>query len=156
MVNKPKRRKSKDNPYTIDFENNVITFSDSNNVFRYVKVSKEIINNMNENELEDKHFMNQDERYKEYSELTDISLYKRAIKKEELIEDKIINNELINAVRMAVHKLPEKQKRRVILYFFFNKTYKEIAEIENCAIMSVKDSIDVAFKKLRDELREWR
>lgn len=155
-MNKPKRRKSKDNPYTIDFENSVITFSDSNNVFRYVKVSKQIINSMNENELEDKHFMNQDERYKEYSELTDISLYKRAIKEEELIEDKIINNELINAVRMAVHKLPEKQKRRVILYFFFNKTYKEIAEIENCAIMSVKDSIDVAFKKLRDELREWR
>lgn len=155
-MNKPRRRKSKDNPYTIDFENNAITFNDSNNVFRYVKVSKEIINNMNENELEDKHFMNQDERYKEYSELTDISLYKRAIKEEELIEDKIINNELINTVRMAVHKLPEKQKRRVILYFFFNKTYKEIAEIENCAIMSVKDSTDVAFKKLRDELREWR
>lgn len=156
MAERPKRRKYKDNPYTIDIENNIITFNDSTNTFRCIKVSKEIINNMDKNELEDKHFMNQDERYKEQSELNEISLYKRAIKEEESIEDKIINNELKNAVRKAVQKLPEKQKRRVILYFFFNKTYKEIAEMEGCAIMSIKDSIDVAFKKLRTELKDWK
>ena len=49
----------------------------------------------------------------------------------------------------AINKLPDVQRRRIILRYFYNLTLQQIANIENVNKMSVKNSLDVAIKKLR-------
>ena len=59
---------------------------------------------------------------------------------------KIRNDELHNAIA----KLPEVQKRRLILYYFADLTYEKIAEIENCSHPAIIKSINVALKNLKN------
>lgn len=64
---------------------------------------------------------------------------------EEVIETKLLNEDL----KKAINSLSDIQKRRIKMYYFEDKTLREIAEIEHCKIMSVKDSIDVGIKKIK-------
>ena len=73
MVERPKRRKSKDNPYTLlnIEESGVyrISFKDGIGVVKIVEVSKEVYEAFDSFELEDKSQMNKYERYIEQSEV---------------------------------------------------------------------------------------
>ena len=60
----------------------------------------------------------------------------------------------IDALHRAIQKLTEAQKRRVLLYFFEDMTYDQIAVIEGCTKMPVKRSIDQALQKLKKELEK--
>ena len=52
----------------------------------------------------------------------------------------------------AINQLSEKQKRRIKMYFFEDKKFCEIAELEHCAIGSVEDSINNGIKKIKEIL----
>ena len=66
-MNRPKRKKSKDNPYTLLIINNkyYVEFKDVKNILNTVEVTEEQFGAFNEFELEDKSQMNKDERHKE-------------------------------------------------------------------------------------------
>ena len=49
----------------------------------------------------------------------------------------------------AISKLPEVQKRRLLLYFFGDMTYEQIAKMEGCTKRAVKFSVDIAIEKLK-------
>ena len=49
----------------------------------------------------------------------------------------------------AVNSLPEKQRRRIILRFYYGLKISQIAKIENCSESSVKELIERALKNLR-------
>lgn len=66
----------------------------------------------------------------------------------DLIEE-IMLQDNIKKLREALFNLNDKQKRRVIMYFFYNKTFKQIAEEEGVSAQSVQESVDGAIRKLR-------
>lgn len=153
MAERPKRRKYKDNPYTLNYieEKNiyVVSFKDGKGRLQEVEVSKEIYKVFDKSELQDIRQLNEYDRHIEHSEIFENNLEARAMDKpislEEIIETKILNEDL----KKAIDSLSEVQKRRIKMYYFEDKTLREIAEIEHCKIMSVKDSIDVGIKKIR-------
>ena len=49
----------------------------------------------------------------------------------------------------AIAQLPEKQRTRLILYYFGELTYEQIAEMEGCKYQTVQESIYAALKKLK-------
>ena len=49
----------------------------------------------------------------------------------------------------AVNSLPEKQRRRIVLRFYYRLKISQIAKIENCSESSVKELIERALKNLR-------
>ena len=49
--------------------------------------------------------------------------------------------------------LPEIQKRRIIKYFFMDKTYEQIASEEKCTKIAVKYSIDRALEKIAQNFK---
>ena len=49
----------------------------------------------------------------------------------------------------AVNSLPEKQRRRIVLRFYYGLKISQIAKIENCSESSVKELIERALKNLR-------
>ena len=83
MNNRPKRRKSSDNPYTLQIINNnyVVVFKDSRSVKQVIEVSEEVFSQMDKFELEDLKELNEYDRHIEHSEIYDETLYKRAINK---------------------------------------------------------------------------
>ena len=67
--------------------------------------------------------------------------------------DNIVAAKIENETLMAaVDKLPSKQRRRVILYFFHGFTYNEIARIEKCSAQAVQQSVYNSLKKLKKYL----
>lgn len=49
----------------------------------------------------------------------------------------------------AIEQLPKIQKRRLVLRYFHDLTFKEISMIENAKITSVQSSINAALEKLK-------
>lgn len=91
-----------------------------------------------------------DERHLEQSEMSEQTLHQRVCNAtkslEEEIDIKLRNEQLCEAIA----KLPEIQKRRLILYYFEGFTYEQIAGIEGCKKMAVKFSIDTAKEKIKN------
>ena len=161
MVNRPKRRKDKDNPYNLDIKENnyVVSFKTVKNEYKEVKVSEEVFKAFDKFELEDisqlhkvdKHI---DMRVIDNTEYMDIILFNNAVNDEISIEEQIENKILQEELKKAILELSEVQKRRVIKYYFENKTLQKIAEEEGCSIASVKESLDSSINKLRKKLKK--
>lgn len=64
---------------------------------------------------------------------------------EEMIDKQ---NDIVK-LKSALLKLNEKQKSRLIAYFFYDWTYEEIAQDEGVTKQSVEESIKTAIRKLR-------
>ena len=117
MVNRPKRRKDKDNPYSLDFKENnyVVSFKTVKNEYKEVKVSEEVFKAFDKFELEDisqlhkvdKHI---DMRVIDNTEYMDIILFNNAVNDEISIEEQIENKILQEELKKAILELSEKSK----------------------------------------------
>ena len=153
---RPKRRRDKDNPYTI-FTTGIntatphyyLSFVDSNNMERCVEIDKPLFDAFDRFELEDISFMHKVDKHYERTEQTEALLNKRAVRPQEGVEEIVSQRMEVDKLHQAIAKLPEKQRRRVVLYYFREFTYEQIADMEGCTIMPVKRSIDAAIKKLK-------
>lgn len=63
--------------------------------------------------------------------------------------EEIMLQDNIQKLRQVLCNLSEKQKQRVIQYFFYGKTFKQIADEEGLSVPTIKESIDSAIKKLK-------
>lgn len=97
----------------------------------------------------------EDINYIEHSELTEATLNDRAFHKPETVEDAVSRNMEYELLHRAIAKLPEIQRRRLLLYFFGELTYEQIAELEGCTKRAVKFSIDIALEKLKKDLKNF-
>lgn len=98
MANMPKRRKSKDNPYTLDYNDNehiyTVSFIDNKQVIHNVEVLKKVFEAFDKFELEDiselhkvdKHI---DSRNIDNTDYTDIVLYHLGISNYKSVEEEI-------------------------------------------------------------------
>ncbi len=150
----PKRRKSKDNPYIINFNKDLnkytISFVDARGIKQSVVIDNQLYSAFNEFELQDVSFMNEYDRHIEHLEQTEQSLYCRTFNKGTSLENKVIQKMEYENLIKNINTLPDIQKRRLTKYFFYEKTLKEIALEENCSIRSIKYSIDLAREKLKN------
>lgn len=159
---RPKRRKSKDNPYILSSDGNEykVSFKDIYNNIRTIKISEEIFKAFDSFELADLSQMNKDDLHRDKriinnTEESDNIIFNSLLvadsSLEEIVENNIINKEIKN----AINELSEVQKRRIILYYFGNYTQKEIAELEGASIRAVQYTLNNALNKLREFLKDW-
>lgn len=157
---RPKRRKDKDNPYEIftvgvdtAHPHYYLAFTDSNGIEQCMEIDKTLFDTFDRFELDDISFMNEVDRHHEHSEQTEVSLSKRATQQQVSIEETVFLRAEVETLRQAIAKLPEKQRRRLALYYFGDFTYEQVAEMEGCTIMPVKRSIDAAIENLKKTLK---
>lgn len=157
MNSNPKRRKNKYNPYELECSNiknkYEVKFKDSNNKQFNIEVSEEIFSEFNKIELEDISEMNEYDRHIEHSQLIESTLYNRAIEKEASVEELITYKMEKEKIHNAISKLPEIQRRRILLYFFRDLKLREIANIDNASVRAIQYSINIALKNLRKILK---
>ena len=153
---RPKRRKDRDNPYEI-FTTGIdtacphfyLSFQDSSGAKRCMEIDKALFDAFDRFELDDVSFMNEVDRHYEQSEQTDQSLNRRTTQPQESVEETVFQRIENEALHRAIAQLPEKQRRRLVLYYFGEITYEQIAEMEGCTKRAVKFSIDIALKTLK-------
>lgn len=150
--NHPKRRKDKYNPYYIYEEDGryYISFRDGGGIVQEFKISKVLYETFNSFELEDISYLNEWDRHIEHSEIWDRHLNGRAVEKPELVENIVFKNLQEERLHRAIRGLPEKQRRRLEMYYFENLTYEQIAEIEGCSFQAIAKSISAAIRKLKN------
>lgn len=132
MAESPKRRKCKDNPYTLNYieEKNIYTIT-----FKDVKE------------------LNEYDRHIEHSEIFENNLESRAKEKPSSLEDEIIKKSTFDELKKAIELLPEVQKRRIKKYYFEDKTEQQIAEEENATQQSVHIILERALENLKKYLK---
>lgn len=158
MNNRPKRRRYKDNPYHLEYIQTVkkyyVVFYDAKNNLKKINISQELFNTLDRFELDDLKELNEYDRHIEHSEIYEENLNLRAVSKplsiDAIVEKKIENQNLYN----AIENLPSIQKRRLKLYYFEEKTLREIAKLENCNYTAIKFSIDIALRNLKEQLNK--
>jgi len=91
-----------------------------------------------------------DERHKERQELSEVEINTRALQKPHSIEMLLVDAEQKNLLWQAISKLPEIQRRRLLMYHIDRMTYGEIADTEGCTKRAVKFSVDIAGEKIRN------
>ena len=162
MVIRPKRRKDKDNPYTISFNDMdniyIVSFKDGSSKNNEVVVNKEIYDFFNAVELEDLHQLNIKERHMDFrtidgSEEMDNILFSKMKDKYISFDEELINKEIDLDLKIAINKLSDVQKNRLIKYYFMNKTEEEIAREEKVSQVAIHKSISDARNKLKEILK---
>lgn len=158
MAERPKRRKHKDNPYTLEFieEKNSyrVSFKDVKGKYRRVEVNKEIYQAFDRFELDDLSELNEFDNHIEHSEIYENNLNERAMDKPlgvaDIVETMLINEEL----KKAINELSDIQKRRIKMYYFEDMTLEDIARIEKTSHQAVSKSIIKALAELRKILKK--
>ena len=158
---RPKRRRDKDNPYMIfTTDGNTanphyyLAFTDGSGAEQCVEIDKPLFDVFDRFELDDISFMNEVDRHYEQSEQTDQSLNRRTAQPQKSVEETVFQRVEIKTLRQAIAKLPEKQRRRLVLYYFCDLTYEQIAEMEGCTFQAIAKSVAVAEKTLKNFLEE--
>ena len=153
---RPKRRKNKDNPYELfttglgtDQPRYYLAFVDSTGTEQCIEIDKALFDVFDRFELDDISFMNEMDRHYEQSEQTELSLNRRAAQPQKSVEEDVFQRTEVETLRQAIAKLPEKQRSRLVLYYFGDFTYEQIAEMEGCSKRAVKFSVDIALKNLK-------
>ncbi len=156
---RPKRRRAKNNPYELytvgihtDQPRFYIAFTDCEGIHRELEIDKALFETLNQFELDDLSFLNEVDNHYEHSELTEASLNARAFCQPETVEEIALQHFQNEQLHTAIAQLPEKQRARLILYYFGELTYEQIAEMEGCKYQTVQESIYAALKKLKNFL----
>ena len=132
-----------------------VSFKDGQAVFHETAVSQSVYQEFQRFGRINRNLQGFDERHKEYSELSDESLNRRAKYKAKNVEETITDMERSDALRKAIAGLPEIQRRRFVLYYEYDLNFREIGEMEGCSATSVKQSVDRAKAKIREKLKNY-
>jgi len=157
MAERPKRRRYKDNPYTLKYveEKNIyiVSFKDVKGHLQEVEVSKEIYKVFDLFELQDIRELNEYDRHIEHSEIYENNLEVRAKDKPLSLEDEVIRKSTLDELKKAIELLPTVQKNRIKKYYFDDKSEVDIAKEEKVSQKNVSKSLSVAIKNLKEILK---
>lgn len=153
-ANRPKRRKSKDNPYTIFEEQGklYVTFKDGQGIKQKIEVNNDIFNFFDDSELHDVRELNEFDRHIEHSEQSENTLHKKILSKDVHFEDIMISKMRNGQLKKMLLCLTPIQRERVMLFYWERLSCPEIAEIQGCTKQAVSLSIRRARKKLKKEI----
>ena len=119
MAKMPIRNKSKDNPYTLGFdeEKNIYTveFKDNKNILHKVEISEKVYKAFDKFELEDISQIHKVRSHIEHSEMFEETLNTRILYKPISIEEEVENKVLLDDLKKAINHLTDVQKRRLKL-----------------------------------------
>jgi RNA polymerase sigma-70 factor (ECF subfamily) len=149
------------NPYTLrtkvaeGIARYFVSFTDGQGIHRETEVSRPVYLEFCRFVKQERNLRRWDERHTEYSELTDETLYNRALHPSKDVEETVFDRERDERLHQIIAKMPELQRRRFILYHEFGFTYEQIAEIEGCARQPVTRSVERAVAKIREAMKNF-
>ena len=152
MDKRPIRRKTKDNPYTLEsIEKNeiyIIKFKNASGRLYSINVDKSVFDVFDESEKYDNSYIKTSTKRIIKADIN-IENFKSNIS----VENQAINNIAVAELRTIIETLPGIQKRRLKKYYFQEKTLEEIACEEHCTKRAVKFTLDIALEKISKKIK---
>jgi RNA polymerase sigma-70 factor (ECF subfamily) len=133
-----------------------VSFEDARSVVQEIEVSYQVYREFCAFVKCERNLRRWDERHTEQSELTDETLYNRALHPPKSVDETVADDERDERLRQAIKQLPKTQRRRFMLYHEHGFTYAQIAEMEGCKKQSICDSVLLAEKKIRGKLKNLK
>lgn len=131
-----------------------VSFTDGGGEFHRAEINLDIYSALYELNKTDRNLTRSDERNLEHSEITEESLNKRSFEKTKGIEEIILEKEKKTLFWEAIGELPDVQRKRLLLYYDYGFSLKEIAIMENCSIRAIQYSVEIAKKKLEEKIKK--
>ncbi|MBR1936331.1 MAG: sigma-70 family RNA polymerase sigma factor [Bacilli bacterium] len=157
MAKMPIRNKSKDNPYTLGYDEDkqvyTVEFVDNMKVIHKVEISEKVYKAFDSFELEDISQIHKYRKHIEHNEIYEETLEHRMLEKPITIEEEVEEKIMLDDIKTIIDSLPDIQKRRLKKYYFEDKTFEEIALEEGCSKVAVKYSIDIALEKISQNFK---
>lgn len=133
-----------------------ISFKDGQEVFHSIEVSEELYIEFRKLERINRNLQQFNERHSEYSELTEATLNRRALRLPKDVDELIIEGEQAEQLRKAIAVLPEIQRRRFLLYHEYDLNYYQIGTMEHCTPQAARRSVVIAREKIKPQMKEYR
>lgn len=153
---RPKRRREPDNPYEIftvgigtDAPRYYLRFREGSAAGYCLEIDRALFEALNRFELEDISHLNEVDNHYETRNLPGEALTARAVNQPETPEETALRHLEMEQLYEAMKRLPAAQYRRLVLYYFKDLTYEQIAEMEGCTKVAVKAAIDRALAALK-------
>ena len=160
MNKRPKRRRSKDNPYILNFNDGrnvyTVSFKDVYGNIQIVDVDEKIYNCLDKFELKDLSEMNEYDRHIEHSNIYENKINDRAFLQAESVEDIVENKLISDKLKNAIDELSVIQRKRIKMYYFEGLSQKEITEIEGVSLRAVQYTLNEAISELRKILKNYK
>lgn len=156
-ANHPKRKKSKDNPYSLEIENGkpYVCFKDGQNVQQKIELTSELYELFSSFELEDISEINERERHVDKLLNSERALDICCKAYETDAETEAVHKMRDEMLWEALEMLSATQRRRTVLYYFYGYTLQSIADCEGTSKVAIKHSIDTAKGKMKKILENW-
>lgn len=132
-----------------------ISFRDGQGKFQELCVPYDFYMAFRRLELDNRRLENWDWRHREFSEIYDETLNRRALSLPKDVDELIIEEEQAELLYKAIAALPEIQRRRFLLYYEYEYNYYEIAAMEHCTASSVGQSITRAKEKVKAQMKKY-
>ena len=118
-----------------------ISFKDGQGKSHELEVSEQFFMEFRQMERRNRNLLQWDERHREFSEVWDETLNRRALKLPKSIEEQMIEAERAELLCKAVDGLPEIQRRRFLLYYEYEFNFYQIAAMEHCTASAIQKSV---------------
>ncbi|MDR0812683.1 MAG: sigma-70 family RNA polymerase sigma factor [Oscillospiraceae bacterium] len=132
-----------------------VSFTDGQAIHRETEVSRPVYLEFCRFVKQERNLRRWDERHTEQSDLTDETLYNRALRPQKSVEETVYDSLRDERLRQVIADLPEIQRRRFVLYHEFGLTYEQIAEMEGCTRQAVTHSVERAETKIREVMKNF-
>ena len=108
-----------------------ISFKDGHGDHHVLEVSEQLFFEFRQMERRNRNLLQWDERHREFSEVWDETLNRRALKLPKSIEEQMIEAERAELLCKAVDRLPEIQRRRFLLYYEYEFNFYQIGIVSS-------------------------
>lgn len=132
-----------------------ICFKDGQGIFYELNVSYDFYMAIRRLELDNRKLENWDLRHREFSEIYDETLNRRALRLPKDVDELIIEEEQAELLYKAIAALPEIQRRRFLLYHEYDLNYYQIGAMEHCIPQAVRRSVIIAREKIKAQMKNY-
>ena len=132
-----------------------ISFKDGQGEHHEIEVSEKLFLEFRQMERRNRNLQQWNQRHREFNEVWDETLYRRALRVPKTLDERMIEKERNEIFAKAVARLPEIQRRRFLLYYEYDFNYYDIAAMEHCTAQAVRRSVVLAREKIKVQMKKY-
>lgn len=131
-----------------------VTFTDINNHTHTIEVESDIFQEFEAFRRDDDRQDISYRRHIEHLDLSEEEIHTKSFQSADSTDEEAINNQIIIMLCESILRLPKSQRKRLLLHYEYEMSFKEIAKLEKCSISAIQQSITRAKEKILDELKD--
>ena len=132
-----------------------IGFKDGQGDYHELEVSEQFFMEFRQMERRNRNLLQWDERHREFNEVWEETLNRRALRLPKSMDELILDAERDEILYKTIRTLPETQKRRFLLHYEYGYTYPMIGRLEQCSARAAQQSANLARNKVRAAMKKY-